>query len=65
MSDIPRYDLPDGTWAEYRKVATTRMIAVTGPAVVETKEGEYPLPDGWRGFIALDADVHTRSYEPA
>jgi hypothetical protein len=77
MPDVPRYDrdnLPSGPWVEYRKVGTTRMVAITGPVTVETKEGEYPLPDGWQGFVALDTEgypypvdraVHSRSYELA
>lgn len=73
----PRYthnNLPDGDWVQYRKVGTTRMAPVTGPCVVDTKEGEYRLPEGWQGFIALDSDgdpypvaaeVHARTYERA
>lgn len=68
-----RENLPTGTWADYRQKATTRMIAVVGPFTVTTKEGQYDLPCGWEGFIALDTDgdpypieiaVQSRSYEP-
>ncbi|MGH3985922.1 MAG: hypothetical protein ACRDTZ_01210 [Pseudonocardiaceae bacterium] len=69
-----RDNLPDLEWIEYRKIGTTRMVPVTGPFTVVTKEGAYTVPDGWDGFLALDADgdpypvaadVHTRSYERA
>lgn len=72
-----RYDkdnLPPVGWAEYRKVGTTRMAPVNGPFIVTTKEGEYEVPAGWQGFIALDSDgdpypvefgVHARAYERA
>lgn len=70
-----RYDrdnLPEGDWADYRKVGTTRMVQVSGPFVVTTKEGEYILPSGWYGYIAIDTaghpypidpEVHVQSYE--
>lgn len=67
-----RDHLPDQGWARYRKVGTTRMAAVAGPLTVQTKEGEYSLPDDWRGFIALDhegypypveLEIHSQSYE--
>jgi hypothetical protein len=38
----------------YRKVSTTPMCFVRGPFVVETQEGEYRLPEGWEGFLAVD-----------
>lgn len=72
MSDYDRHNLPPAGWAEYRKIGTTRMAPAVGPFTVATKEGEYELPVGWQGFIALDtdgdpypvaADVQARSYE--
>lgn len=75
MVDVPHYTrdtLPTGQWARYRKTGTTEMRPITGPAVVETMEGPYTLPDGWRGFVAIDtagypypvdAGVHRVSYE--
>jgi hypothetical protein len=74
---VKRYDkdnLPTGDWVEYRKLGTTRMARVSGPFIVTTKEGEYEVPAGWQGFIALDSDgdpypvlfdVHARAYERA
>lgn len=59
-------------WKRYRKVATTKMTPISGPCVVKTKEGDYALPGGWRGYLAIDSDgdpypialdVHARSYE--
>jgi hypothetical protein len=49
-------NLPAVGWEEYRKLGTTRMAPVIGPCIVETKEGEYELPDGWQGYVALDKD---------
>lgn len=49
-----RDDLPTDGWAEYRKVATTRMTPITGPCTVVTMEGPYELPDGWTGYLAID-----------
>jgi hypothetical protein len=73
---MTRYDkdnLPSVDWAEYRKIGITRMWGpLTGPFTVETREGEYKLPAGWLGFVALDAEgypypvvaaEHARSYE--
>lgn len=54
----------DLDWAEYRKKGVTRMAPIIGPATVATKEGDCELPEGWSGFIALDADyVAARTYE--
>lgn len=62
---------PTADWAHYRKTVTTRMTPVVGPFTVTTREGDYSLPVGWLGFIALDvegypypieAEVHQRSY---
>lgn len=46
------------TFREYRKVGTTTAagVGLTEPCVVVTKEGEYELPVGWEGHIAIDAD---------
>lgn len=72
MIHYDRDHLPEGDWADYRKRSTTRMIAVSGPLSVQTKEGAYQLPSGWEGFIALDvggdpypidASVASASYE--
>lgn len=75
---IPVYSadqLPDADlFAEYRKTATTRMAPIEGPCVVMTREGDFELPAGWRGFLAIDtggypypveAAEHARTYEPA
>lgn len=71
-----RYDrdtLPEHGWGSYRKKTVTRMTPIDGPCVIETQEGDYFLPEGWDGFLALDAEgwpyplvasVHQRSYEP-
>jgi len=56
LSDYSKGNLPPGGWAGYREIGITVMTPVTGPFSVATKEGEYELPAGWRGFIALDAD---------
>lgn len=70
----PVYDkhtLPKGDWQEYRKIGITSMIPVSGPLVVVTLEGEYSLPAGWRGYIAVDTNgcpypideaMHAKSY---
>jgi hypothetical protein len=72
VSDYDKDNLPPVGWAEYRKVGTTRMAPVSGPFTVATKEGEYKVPEGWHGYIALDADgdpypvtadMHAQSYE--
>lgn len=65
-------------WVRYRKRDTTPISPLIElherAMVVDTKEGEYKLPVGWRGRIALDADgdpypieesVFQRTYEPA
>lgn len=41
-------------WILARKVALTPMLPVTGPLLIETQEGEYELPEGWEGFVAVD-----------
>ncbi len=38
----------------YRKTALTPMLDVEGPFTVVTQEGEYHLPEGWRGKLAID-----------
>lgn len=58
----------------HRKTALTPMVMVDGPFTVVTQEGDYTLPDGWRGFIAVDragfpypialTEYH-ETYEPA
>jgi hypothetical protein len=62
-----------GEMALHRKTALTPMVMVDGPFICVTQEGEYPLPDGWRGFVAVDkagypypialAEYH-ETYEP-
>lgn len=42
-------------WFLARKTALTPMLAVTGPVDVETQEGNYQLPEGWEGYIAVDS----------
>ncbi|MGH6691717.1 MAG: hypothetical protein ACREF4_13680 [Gammaproteobacteria bacterium] len=59
--------------ALHRKTALTPMVMVDGPFTVITQEGSYDLPDGWRGFVAVDkagypypialAEYH-ETYEP-
>lgn len=60
-------------WRAYRKVTATEMRAAEGPLEVATREGIYTLPEGWRGFIAVDPDgypypveldAHRVTYEP-
>lgn len=64
-----------GPWHAYRKKAATQAVKfeATAPTDVLTKEGEYSLPTGWKGFIAIDADgdvypveasVFERTHEP-
>jgi hypothetical protein len=72
---IPVYEpgrLPDDGWRLYRKMTLTRMRPVVGPIVIVTQEGRYELPEGWRGFVAVDtagfpypieATEHARTYE--
>lgn len=62
MSDEParltRETLPkpdSKAWRSYRKKVLTKMMPIDGPALVETREGPYTLPEGWKGFIALDS----------
>ncbi|HEU5394694.1 MAG TPA: hypothetical protein VFV36_07805 [Candidatus Methylomirabilis sp.] len=43
-------------WRAYRKVRTTDMLWIRGPAEVATREGIYTLPESWRGYIAVDSD---------
>jgi hypothetical protein len=42
----------------HRKIALTPMVMVDGPFVVVTQEGEYTLPEDWRGFVAVDKAGH-------
>lgn len=45
-------------WFLARKTALTPMLAVEveedEPLIVVTQEGEYELPAGWVGFVAVD-----------
>lgn len=57
----PNQGLSDGAkdegWFLARKTALTPMLPVqAGPEgiVVSTQEGDYPLPAGWEGYIAVD-----------
>lgn len=74
MTIYDRDNLPTEGWESWRKTQLTQMVPIEGPCVVVTKEGEYPLPDGWSGQLALDSEgypypvegaVHRASYEPA
>lgn len=59
---ISHDDVTDySTWPVYKKKAATPALHIeeftsTGEVTVETKEGEYILPDGWDGYIAVDPD---------
>ena len=75
MERITKENAAAMSFVEMRKTATTMMAPVVYPegAVVETKEGEYVLPAGWEGAIALDADgdpypialdIIAKTYEP-
>lgn len=47
--------IPVSEMALHRKVTPTPMFGpVTGPFLVTTQEGDYKLPYGWRGMIAVD-----------
>ena len=57
----------------HRKTKLTPMILMDGPFTVTTKEGDYHLPEGWRGLLAVDPDgypyaidlaAYHQSYEP-
>lgn len=48
-------DLPLNAWGNFRKTAITKAQPVKGPLIVKTREGEYDLPAGWVGWIALDS----------
>lgn len=44
---------------QFRKTALTRAsdeIKLSEPLVVATKEGDYDLPVGWEGRIAVDSE---------
>jgi hypothetical protein len=66
--------IPVGDMALHRKVALTPMFGpITGPAIVTTQEGDYRLPSGWRGLLAVDKaghpypvalDEYHETYEP-
>lgn len=74
LRPLPRFtreSLPLGDWQYFRKKTTTQMIRITGPFVVETREGPLVCDDGW---LALDskgspypiaADEQAVIYEPA
>ena len=58
--------------SRFRKITTTPMTRVSWPCVVETQEGPVTLPEGWRGWIAVDGagypypiteEEHRRTYE--
>lgn len=62
----------EGDWQQFKSTAVRYMRRIRGPAVVVTQEGEYELPDGWDGWIALDsagfpypitAEEQAKSYE--
>jgi len=64
---VPIEDMP-----HYRKIGTTPMWFHHGPFRVYTQEGDYTLPEGWRGYIAVDRaghpypiaeDEHATTYE--
>jgi hypothetical protein len=74
----PRFDkdhlpVPVEEMGLHRKTALTPMVMMDGPFVVVTQEGECELPEGWRGFVAVDkagcpypiglAEYH-ETYEP-
>jgi hypothetical protein len=72
--DKDHLPVPVGEMALYRKTALTPMFRCDGPFVVVTQEGEYTLPDGWEGFVAIDKahypypielTEHRETYEPA
>ena len=50
--------VPVELMALHRKTALTPMVMVDGPFTVVSKEGQYDLPDGWRGFVAVDKSGH-------
>lgn len=71
--DKDHLPLPVEKMSLHRKTALTPMLFHRGPFVVITQEGEYNLPDGWRGYIAVDKEGHpypiseenyNSSYEP-
>jgi hypothetical protein len=72
--DRDHLPIPVTEMALHRKTALTPMVMVDGPFIVITQEGEYELPEDWRGFIAVDkarypypialAEYH-ETYEPA
>jgi hypothetical protein len=65
----------ESSWALWRKRSLTNAIhfgPLGRPHVIRTKEGDYQLPLGWEGYIAIDADgdpypieigVFTQTYE--
>lgn len=47
--------IPVAAMALHRKTALTPMFGpITGPCTIETQEGDYNLPEGWRGMLAVD-----------
>jgi hypothetical protein len=47
--------IPVSEMALHRKTALTPMFGpISGPCVVETQEGDYDLPEGWRGMLAVN-----------
>lgn len=74
MTTYDRDSLPTDGWASWRKVQLTQMAPLTGPCEIVTQEGPVSVPDGWRGFLAIDsggfpypvaAEVHAATYERA
>lgn len=60
MARIDKTNLPSdpSTWPIYRKKNLTPALEFTADeeTAIETKEGEYVLPAGWHGWIAVDSD---------
>lgn len=47
--------IPASQMALHRKTTLTPMFGpIDGPCVVETQEGDYELPSGWRGMLAVN-----------
>lgn len=71
--DRDHLPMPVGEMSLHRKTALTPMAPVTGPFICVTQEGEYPLPEGWVGFVAVDREgypypvsqaAYLSTYEP-
>jgi hypothetical protein len=50
--------VPFEAWGRYRKTCLTDAVPFNAisDTEIETKEGEYMLPKGWQGYIAVDVD---------